>query len=192
MNSSCPAAELKKPLLDLEDLALENRRLGKNELDDEHHVSSICDEVEAEENSICSEDFIMWVILPTLLFSQFGMAFLMHDVRTSSLSFTIVNISIVLFVLTAWLYRHACVDVNIRNISLLLLPEIVMDVVLGLVLFNRVEMGFMVLLVSMLCLSSFIVLSTATFLYCGKNEEHEEIEEEEEGQSNKLTVCQVV
>mmetsp|Transcript_10212 Transcript_10212/g.19599 ORF Transcript_10212/g.19599 Transcript_10212/m.19599 type:complete len:194 (+) Transcript_10212:90-671(+) len=193
MESSNRTAELKQPLLDLEDVPLENRYRGdKSELDYEHHVSSLCSEVEAEDKAICSEDFIMWVILPTLLFSQFGMAFLMHDVRTSSLSFTVVNISIVLFVVTAWLYRHACADVKIQTIALLLLPEILMDVVLGLVLFNRVELGFMVLLVSMLCLSSFVVISTATFLYCGRKDHEEKFEEEEEEESNTLTMCQVV
>lgn len=187
---------MKKPLLDPEEVAFENNSiLDKNELDYEHHVSTISEEVEEEENSICSEDFIMWVILPSLLFSQFGMAFLMHDARTTSLSFTVVNISIVLFVVTAWLYRHACADANIQTIALLLLPEILMDVVLGLVLFNQVELGFLVLLVSMLCLSSFVVLSTATFLYCGRSESPTQAEaddeEEEEGES-MLTACRVV
>lgn len=199
MESSNCAADLKQPLLNLEDVTLENRYLNNNknnsELDYEHHVSSICAQVEAEDEdtAMCSEDFIMWVILPTLLFSQFGMAFLMHDVHTSSLSFTVVNISIALFIVTSWLYRHACVDANIQTVALLLLPEILMDVVLGLVLFNRVELGFMILLFSMLCLSSFVVISTALFLYFAKNDQQGKIEDEEE-ESVKLTVsfCQVV
>lgn len=195
MDSSNRTAELKQPLLDLEDVAIERTQhhRPKNELDVEHHVSSVAVQVEEEleeDRSACSEDFIMWVILPTLLFSQFGMAFLMHDDRTATMSWTIVNLSIVLFVITAWLYRHACHDANIKTIALLLLPEILMDVVLGLVLFDRVALGFMVLLISMLCLSSFVVVSTAIFLYFGKKAETEQTKGKE--QSGKMTACQMV
>ena len=193
-STSTRSAELRKPLLDLQDAAALERSDNIDELDYEHHVSTVSTEIEEEEeasSSFCSEDFIMWVILPTLLFSQFGMAFLMHDVQTSSLSFAVVNVSIVLFVVTAWLYRHACADANVQTIALLLLPEILMDVVLGLVLFNRVELGFMVLLMSMLCLSSFVVCSTATFLYCGRSVQQEENEQGEE-EPTTLSSCQVV
>ena len=199
MDSSSRVAELKQPLLDLEDVALEtyssDRVAHKHELDVEYHVSTMAVEEEEEENSlrgnsVCIEGFITWVLLPTLLFSQFGMAFLMNDERTSCMSWSVVNLSIVLFVVTVWLYRHACNDANIKTICILLMPEILMDVVLGLVLFNRVALGFMALLVGMLCLSAFVVVSTAAFLYFGNREQ--EKEEVKTGPVGKLAPCQIV
>jgi hypothetical protein len=126
------------------------------------------DDDDDEENSFfccCNEDMIMWIVLPALLLSQFGMAFWMHDERTGHLSWTIVNLSIGLFGVTAWLYRHACADARVETILILLLPEILMDVVLGLVRFNQVALGYMVLLGSMLTLSTFVVGSTTMVLY---------------------------
>lgn len=198
MESSCHSTELKQPLLDLEQVAFEAPstylRSLKHDLDEEHHVrSEAVDDDEANDVSLGNEGFVMWVVLPTLLFSQFGMAFLMHDERTACMSWTVVNLSIVLFVVTAWLYRHACTDANVKMIAILLMPEILMDVVLGLVLFNRVALGFMVLLASMLCLSSFVVISTAAFLYFGKvDHEEEEEEKDEREQAKTLTACQMV
>jgi hypothetical protein len=43
-----------------------------------------------------------------------------------------------------------------------------MDAVLGLVLFDQVSLGFMVLLLGMLGLSTFVVVTTAYFLYTGR------------------------
>jgi hypothetical protein len=115
-----------------------------------------------EENSY----FCCWLtVLPALLLSQFGMVFWLHDERTAHLSRTIFNLSIGLFVVTAWLYRHACADARVESLLILLLPEILMDVVLGLVLFNQVALGYMVLLGSMLTLSTFVVGSTTMVLY---------------------------
>lgn len=171
----------------------------KNELDVTHHLSSVCKKVlaedeeqedeEEESSSTWTEEFIMWVVLPTLLFSQFGMAFLMKDERTANMSCTVVNLSIVLFVITSWLYRHACHDAKVKNILVLLMPEILMDVVLGLVLFNKVALGFMVLLVSMLFLSTFVVVTTATFLYFERKQQHKPKSLRE---VKELVACQVV
>lgn len=200
MQSSCQAAELKQPLLDREQVDLEASVVvaakNKHELDVEHHVSSssVATDVDNETEDAFSSNIdglILWVGLPTLLFSQFGMAFMMHDESTATLSWTIVNLSIILWVVTTWLFRHACNDSKIKTIFILLMPEILMDVVLGLVLFNRVALGFMVLLVSMLCLSSFVVVSTAAFLYFGKRDEQEE-EKVEAEPVKQLTACRVV
>lgn len=202
MESCCTVADLKKPLLEAEEVVevVSPCKPQKNELDVTYHVSSLCfDEDEEEEEdevleedgddeSSCTESFIMWVILPTLLFSQFGMAFLMHDERTATMSWTIVNLSIALFVITSWLYRHACKDANITTVAIVLLPEIVMDVVLGLVLFNQVALGFMVLLVNMLFLSTFVVIASASFLYCGRKANAVSDKETRE----EMYVCQVV
>lgn len=204
MESSCAPAALKEPLLDLEEVSsfasTSSDSLDEDELDMVHHVRRIPVENNKDDCSDESEDpsewswtdsFVMWFILPTLLLSQFGMAFMMHDERTSNMSWTIVNVAIALFVMTAWLYRHTCHDANIKKIGILLMPEILMDVVLGLVLFDQVSLGFMVLLFGMLCLSTFVVVSTAAFLYSERGEG--QLESDKEATSGRESkVVQVV
>jgi hypothetical protein len=136
----------------------------------------------------CNDTVIIWIILPGLLLSQFGMAFALHDERTAHLSWHICNFSIFLFCVTGWLFRHACVDARLEQpVVLLLAPEICMDIILALVLFNQVELGFIAMLASMLVLSGFVVVTTAHFLYCRDDdmEPDEEEDEEEEFQPEK-------
>jgi hypothetical protein len=163
----------------------------------------------------CNDTVIIWIILPCLLLSQFGMAFVLHDESTAHLSWPICNFSIFLFCVTAWLFRHACADHHTQQqaqqvssdgdvdknsthsdisplpVLLLLAPEICMDIILALVLFNQVELGFVAMLISMLLLSGFVVVTTADYLYCrhrrrrhqhkdAQEEQQQEVQEEEE------------
>lgn len=154
--------------------------------DDDDIITSLC----------CNDTVIIWVILPCLLLSQFGMAFLLHDENTAHLSWPICNFSIFLFCITAWLFRHACADSKMKTPVLwLLAPEISMDIVLALVLFNQVELGFITLLASMLVLSGFVVVTTAHHLFCrrreSRNNSHDDHEQEEVQEEEKIAIAQV-
>ncbi|EEC48189.1 predicted protein [Phaeodactylum tricornutum CCAP 1055/1] len=125
---------------------------------------------ENEENSnkstLCG--FLLgWIILPILLFVQFGLAFTDEAQSTQDLQWKIVNFSIALFVVTSWLFRHACRDINPSSLAIPLLPEMMMGIVLGLVLFGKVVLGFFFLLVSMLCLALFVAISCLWLLWKG-------------------------
>jgi hypothetical protein len=108
---------------------------------------------------------VVWIILPTLLFLQFGMAFYMSDVEAvTGLRWSIVNYSIVLFVLTAILFRQAAIDCKWTTSIVILLPEILMDVILGMVLFDKIVMAFLFMLFSMLGLAMFVVVCSIRVL----------------------------
>jgi len=128
------------------------------------------DEDEDDDSSFtCCDNIIVWIVLPVLLFVQFAMAFKTGgEALRQVLSWSVVNYSIVLFVITSWLYRSACRDCKLRNSILLLLPEIVVDVILGLVLFDKTVLGFMVMLSSMLGLALFVML-TSIHILCFKD-----------------------
>jgi hypothetical protein len=112
--------------------------------------------------------FVLWLVLPTLLFLQFGIAFWFHDgvsTTTHHLYWYTVNWSIVLFVVASYLFRRTLQDHrHERNIAvdtlLFLLPEIIMDVLLGMVLFGLVEVAFLTMVASTVGLSLYVVVQS--------------------------------
>jgi hypothetical protein len=123
---------------------------------------------EDEQDTVNSEAFancVIWIVLPALLYLQFGMAFCLSPVEaTTGLSWSVVNYSIVLFVVTTFLFRQSARDCDLTGTAVLLLPEILMDIILGLVLFDKVVAAFLFMLVSMLVLAVFVVLSSVHVL----------------------------
>lgn len=117
-----------------------------------------------DDSSMMDNSFITWVLLPCLLFIQFGMPFYIHDKATASLSWSLVNFVIVLYVAAVWIYRQACLDSNIGSVIMLLLPELLMDIVLALILFNRVVLALAALLASTMLLSTFVIVTMIRYL----------------------------
>jgi hypothetical protein len=132
---------------------------------------------------------VVWIILPALLFLQFGMAFYMSNVEAvTGLRWSVVNYSIVLFVVTAVLYRQAAVDCKWTSSFIILLPEILMDVILGMVLFDKIVMAFLFMLISMLCLAMFVVVCSIRVLVVlslNKDDDDDFVEEKEEAKGEK-------
>jgi hypothetical protein len=128
--------------------------------DDDHHL-------------LISDEVMIFLVLPCLMFSQFGMAFLMHDESTTHLSWSIVNFSIFLYWVTAWLYQHACLDSKIETVLVVLLPEILMDVILVIVWLDQVQVGLFVLLVSVIALSALAFAMTAKELCFSSRKEQQ-------------------
>lgn len=113
---------------------------------------------------------ILWIILPGLLVAQFYMAFHLQDPsRTSSLDLLTVNLCIGLFVATCTFYRYACHEAGITHCFILLLPELLMDVILGLVLFREAVWGFMALNLGMMALSAFVIVHDLQRLCAARN-----------------------
>jgi hypothetical protein len=140
------------------------------------------DEEEGKDGKVFSwfDHVVVWIILPALLFLQFGMAFYMSNVEAvTGLRWSVVNYSIVLFVVTAVLYRQAAVDCKWTSSFAILLPEILMDVILGMVLFDKIVMAFLFMLLSMLGLAMFVVVCSIRVLVVLSMEDKEEDEEEE-------------
>jgi hypothetical protein len=115
----------------------------------------------AEDDSHWCNNFLALVILPALLCLQFGMAFSMGHVQAETgLRWSVVNYSIVMFVVIAALYRQTVQECKMTSTVALLLPEIIMDIVLGIVLCDQIIPAFLLLLCSMLCLSIFVMASS--------------------------------
>jgi hypothetical protein len=128
------------------------------------HDATTKEDTGVDSSTLMDSSFITLALLPCLLFIQFGMAFYLHDKSTSSLSWPLVNLAIVLYVAAVWIYRQACVDFNIGSLVMLLLPELLMDIVLALVLFNRVVLALATLLSSTMLLSSFVIFTMIRYL----------------------------
>jgi hypothetical protein len=132
-------------------------------------------EEESDDDSDENKQSTLWnfstlVVLPTLLFSSFGEAFYLSSANADTgLRWSVVNYSIVMFVIIATLYRRAIQECKITYSVALLLPEILADIVLGLVLCGQVVPAFWFLLSSILCLAIFGVASSIGVLVVGKN-----------------------
>jgi hypothetical protein len=145
--------------------------------DDDDEEES-CQEA-TEDDSQWFNNSVVLIILPALLFLQFGMAFSRNPVQgTTGLQLSVVNSNIVMFVITAALYRRAVQEMTTCSVQLLLLPEIIMNVVLGLVLYGQVVPAFLILLSSMLCLAVFVVANSIRVLVAEKECVEESIHDE--------------
>lgn len=134
----------------------------------------------AEDDRQWFNNFVVLIILPALLFLQFGMAFSDGPVQgTTGLQWSVVNSNIVMFIITAALYRQAVQEFQMTcSVALLLLPEIIMDAILGLVLFGQILPAFLLLISSMLCLAVFVVANSIRVLVGGKKCDEEPVHDE--------------
>jgi hypothetical protein len=106
-------------------------------LSQEHAVEK---QVESEFSwSSCGESCLL-MILPCLLFIQFGVAYLTET--PPHMHWMIVNAGILCFIVTAIVFRRAFDEPE----SLIgLVPEVLIDVILGLILFEKTEMAAFVM-----------------------------------------------
>lgn len=153
------------------------------------NLSSTKDDLDDDETIAPQEESFLWLVLTSLLVLQFGMAFsLQHESMAFSAT---VFISIALFVVTAALYKDALKEHSSTGPSLcILLPEFMVNIILGGVFFFKVDCGFFVLLASMVILKCAVILMTLNSLWkqrTGKNQK--DVEEEI---SSDLLICQIV
>ena len=167
MEANNQAVEMTTPLLDVDQTPIP-----------ENQVES--------ENANLSESSL-WMLMGGLLLLQFGTTYYCLD--NPCVSMPVIGITIALFVMTGWLYHQARHEVNMKWTSVLLLPEILVNVVLFLVLFDRPDLGVTVLLWGAISLSCVVVSATVPPLFCGGKQDQEEDEEEE---SSELTECRIV
>lgn len=159
--------------------------------DDDESVACTCtiqigseeEEDEDEATVTCRDTTILLLLFPLLLMAQFGLIF-SNPMLDSSLgvSWSTVNYVIVLFAITSWLYRHTLADLKVSNLLLLVMPEIFLNVVLGLVLWGNAAMGFTGLLSCLFVFGLFVTLSSLRILICsavyGEADEEPLVDEE--------------
>ena len=110
------------------------------------------------------DSLIVWFISPALLSLDFTIAFWLEPQRTQGLHPPLIYCSIVMFMLAAYLFRRTMEDMQVTSVWFILLPELSMDIVLTLVLFNQVVWAVVTLLVSILLLSTTVVGYSVTVL----------------------------
>lgn len=168
----------------------------------EVEVAHPVDEQQEEEEQGCCDvhtttycdNFILWLVLPALLFVQFAIAFRLEEQQHPStdhhdhysihtLEWSTVNYSIVLFVLSSYLFRRTlqetveCCNETasfwLNSTVLFLLPEIIMDILLALVLFGQVVPAFLVMVVCTMGLSLYVVLQSFQTLVYGVDKDEQ-------------------
>ena len=90
----------------------------------------------------CGESCLL-AILPCLLFVQFGVAYLTEN--PPQVHWMVVNLGIICFIVTALFFRRAFSE---PESLVALIPEVLIDVILGLILFEKTEIAAAVMFVS--------------------------------------------
>jgi hypothetical protein len=117
------------------------------------------------------ENVVITALLPVLLFMQFGMAFSRSPIDASTgLRWSLCNYCVVLFAITAFRYRqHIYVFKPPCSNFLILLPEIFMNIILILLLFDKIVSAFWLLLGSMHLMTVFVLENSIRFLVFTKS-----------------------
>jgi hypothetical protein len=144
------------------------------EYDEEEGCLTCFESDDSKSDSIEEDIFFFTFALHALLFLQFGMAFSTFPVEaTTGLSWSVVNYSIILFVITTTVYRQVAKDWKPTYSAVVLLPEILIDVMLLLILLNKVVTAFLFLLFSLLCLTFLVVANSIRVLKVRKSDTDE-------------------
>lgn len=130
------------------------------------------EEQEEEKSSwvSCGENCLL-AILPCLLFIQFGVAYLSNT--PPQIHWVLVNLGIVCFIVMAFAFRRAFSE---PESLVALIPEVLIDVILGLILFEKTELAATVMFGSILFMGFVSVIKLA---FAASNRQDEEMESTE-------------
>lgn len=115
--------------------------------------------------SSCGESCLL-AILPCLLFIQFGVAYLSD--APPQMHWMIVNLGIMCFIATSLIFRRAFSE---PESLVALVPEVLIDVILGLILFEKTELAAIIMFGSILGMGFVAVFKLA---FTKNEEEHEQ------------------
>lgn len=110
----------------------------------EQSLDDVSSSEEAQDEQSCC-DLLMNFMLFALLFLQFGIFFYVHDPAVETLEFSVVAVSIVLFMVAAQLFRTVLIEVGVSMDLALLLPEILVVFTMALAFFQQVVAAFLFL-----------------------------------------------
>ena len=157
-----------------------------------NHVVDDEDDDELSDDFVEEEEPATWFVLTSLLFTQFGMALCEQN---ESFAFSaIIYVSVGLFVVAVALYKERLNERYKKGPMLcILLPEIMVNIILGVTFLFNIDWGFLVLLMCMILLKCTVLVMTLQTLYLQHNnaKANQQFESEQDA-SNGLLVCQVV
>ena len=116
-------------------------------------------------------DIILNLALHVLLFIQFGIFFWVHDESVAHLSWTVVNASIVMYLITTYLYRECLHWAGVSYDLSMLLPEVMIVVTMAMCCFYHVLPAFLLLILTKLCLAVIVVVVNAFRLLYEDNDD---------------------
>ena len=174
--------EVDAPLLD-------QTEVDYDEEDDiSSNVPSQAEDAEENEASSPSEEPIVSFVYAGLLIAQFGMSVCIQQ-RSAAFS-TLVFFSIGLFLLSSALYKDALNENTNKRSLCILLPEVMVNIIVGVIYFLKVEWGFLALLACMMVLKFAVIFMTIRGLLEARNSGDKCGTRTQT--SNDLLVCQVV
>jgi hypothetical protein len=183
MNPISAKTGLEEPLLagdEQEDLV---ELVDDDEEEEEHQQQQ--ESTRIEFGTSCWDYVCILLLVPGLLWLQFAVAF--RTGKAADLTVCSVALTILLFTAASYMYKRCLSDHDFSNRTvaqrqvLLLLPEILMDVILGLVLLGPTSMAFEALLYCTMALAFFVIISTVITLQgeCSSYSVDEQEDEEE-------------
>lgn len=129
------------------------------------------EEIEEEISwSTCGENCLL-AILPCLLFIQFGVAYLSDT--PPHLHWVIVNLGILCFIFSSLVFRRAFSD---PESLVALVPEVLIDVILGLILFEKTELAAIIMFSSTLGMG-FVSIFKLAFTESTEDEEENDLKQ---------------
>lgn len=110
----------------------------------------------------------IWFILPLLLFLQFGLVFTNSEEQDreqlNQLNWNIVNYLIVLFVIASYLYRRVLRANNCESLIMNLVPDIAVDIILGLVFFHYILYGYHFMILTTIYMSIYSLVKGCSLI----------------------------
>ena len=165
--------EMKTPLLDLKDGSADNSTRSR----------------EGHDKADPRTGYILQKSLGALLIFNFALAYYLKEEPVCCFILAFVSLEgPIVFLVTAHLYRQTYYDANVNSLTLLALPEMMINVVNVLLLFQCINEARFVIFVFTLVLSLFVVLTTTKLLFWGTSQQCDDSTTE----SNSLTDCQIV
>lgn len=121
----------------------------------------------------CGESCLL-AILPCLLFVQFGVAYLSEN--PPQIHWAVINTGIVCFIASAVIFRRTFCD---PESLVALIPEVLIDIILGLILFEKTEIAAAVMF------GSIIGMGVVSILQHANADVEEQVHEEEIEEAKK-------
>jgi hypothetical protein len=119
-----------------------------------------------QQQPVHSHDTWMSIVLFLLMFLQFGILF--HDDKDhviQGISYKTINLSIGLFILATYLYRHALYDCQVQNDVIMLVPEILIIFAMILGFFHYILLAFLTLAIGKLYMACTVIIINSYHLW---------------------------
>ena len=152
---------------------------------------SSCDEQPQKPQTEHNHDIWISVLLFALMYIHFGLIYYSDPNHViNGVSWTTINISISLFIIATFLYRHALHDCQIQSDFMMLLPEILILLSMAFVFFQYIITAFLLLAVGKLYMAFFVIIINSYKLWSisSINDDGCDLEQDKDSKDNDSIV----